>query len=278
VDIAELLRGQADNLNLRAAVMACFCGQESRRWTVGEIVERFKNLGLSVSKAGVSAALAELALELELAAWAPWQLVERGTEWMLTPKSELLELLGRVRKLPFEKNALSEEHKAVLLVVLGYRRKGGVSKTRIEEILKLDPETYLEDLRHQKLIYADPAREIKFWRPMQSALLALGFSSYTEIPVLKELEQWFVAIESGRRNLTDLDPYFTRAAKLEARRQARESERRRSVRPSSELSPENERVLCSESDADLLRGNVQPAPLPHPDQEPPESVVESRAA
>jgi hypothetical protein len=33
---------------------------------------------------------------------------------------------------------LSEEHKAVLLVVIGYRQKGGVSKARVGEILGLE--------------------------------------------------------------------------------------------------------------------------------------------
>ena len=112
--------------------MACLSGRESRRWTVLELVERLKSLGVRASRAGVTAALAELALELELWALAPWRLLERGTEWILEPKSELLELLSGVRGLPIkETKILSEEHKAVLLVVIGYRRKGGVSKTRV---------------------------------------------------------------------------------------------------------------------------------------------------
>jgi len=34
---------------LREAVMACLSGRESRRWTVGELVERFKGLGVYYS-------------------------------------------------------------------------------------------------------------------------------------------------------------------------------------------------------------------------------------
>ena len=45
----------------------------------GILVERFKNLGVCASRAGVTAALAELALELELSGWAPWRLIEMGT-------------------------------------------------------------------------------------------------------------------------------------------------------------------------------------------------------
>jgi hypothetical protein len=103
-----------------------------------ELVERFKSLGVCASRASVTAALADLALELELSGWAPWHLLERGTEWILEPKSELVALLSGVRRLPVkEAKILSEEHKAVLLVTIGYRQKGGVSKTRVGEILGL---------------------------------------------------------------------------------------------------------------------------------------------
>jgi hypothetical protein len=52
-----------------------------------ELVERLKNLGVRTSRAGVTAALAELGLELEFSGWAPWRLFERGTEWILEPKA-----------------------------------------------------------------------------------------------------------------------------------------------------------------------------------------------
>jgi hypothetical protein len=64
--------------------MACLCGEESRRWTVSELVERLRGLGICATKAGVTAVLAEL--ELELAGWAPWQQVERGYECILAPQ------------------------------------------------------------------------------------------------------------------------------------------------------------------------------------------------
>jgi hypothetical protein len=48
---------QALSIDLSEAVMACLSGGESRRWTVGELVERFKNLGVCASRAGVTAAL-----------------------------------------------------------------------------------------------------------------------------------------------------------------------------------------------------------------------------
>ena len=149
-DLEEVIRVQALEVDLRVAVMACLSGLESRRWTVGELVERLKGLGVCATKASVTAALAEVELELELALWAPWRLVERGTEWVLVPKSALLGLLARARNLPI-KGPLSEEHKAVLLVVIGHRRKGGVSRNRIGEILKLDPSPLLDDLLVQEL-------------------------------------------------------------------------------------------------------------------------------
>src|SRR5882757_3903811 len=77
--------------------MACLSGGESRRWTVSELVERFKNLGV-----------------LRLSGWAPWRLLERGTEWILEPKSELVALLSGVRRLPLkEAKILSEEQSPV---------------------------------------------------------------------------------------------------------------------------------------------------------------------
>jgi hypothetical protein len=105
----ERIEIQALSFDLREAVMACLCGGESRRWTIAELVERFKKLGVCASRANVTAALAELGLELELSGWAPWRLLERGNEWILEPKTELLKLLSGVRRLPV-KGSLSEEH------------------------------------------------------------------------------------------------------------------------------------------------------------------------
>ena len=64
--LEELVEIQAVNVDLREAVMACLSGGESRSWTIAELVERFKNLGVRATRASVTAALAELALELEL--------------------------------------------------------------------------------------------------------------------------------------------------------------------------------------------------------------------
>src|ERR1700759_2635146 len=135
----------------------------ARCWTIAELVERFNNLGVCATRASVTAALAELRIELELSSWAPWRLLEPGTEWILAPKSELLELLSGVRRLPKEKaRILSEEHKAVLLVVIGYRQKGGVSRSRVGEILGLEASSILDDLLSQGLIYCDPLGSLIF--------------------------------------------------------------------------------------------------------------------
>ena len=61
--LEELVQIQALSVDLREAVMACLSGGESRRWTISELVERFKNLGVCASRASVTAALAELGLE-----------------------------------------------------------------------------------------------------------------------------------------------------------------------------------------------------------------------
>jgi hypothetical protein len=87
-----------------------------------------------------------------------------------------------------EAKILSEEHKAVLLVVIGYRQKGGVSKSRVGEILGLQASFYLDDLLSFGLIYCDPRKEM--------------------------------------RAVAKLDPFFERTNKLVSRRLKREIERR----------------------------------------------------
>ena len=89
VRFEKLVETQALSVNLKEAVMACLCGQESRRWTVGELVERFKNLGVCASRASVTAALAELGLELELSSWAPGASSSGGPNGSWPPSGSL---------------------------------------------------------------------------------------------------------------------------------------------------------------------------------------------
>jgi chromosome segregation and condensation protein ScpB len=267
--LENLVELQALKVDLREAVMACLSGRESRRWTVGELVERLNNLGVRASRAGVTAALAELALELELWVLAPWRLLERGTEWILEPKSELLALLSGVRGLPL-KEMLSEEHKAVLLVIIGHRRKGGVSKARVGEILGLDASLLVDDLLRQGLIYSDPSREFNFWRPTSEALLALGFRSFADIPALRELEEWFDSQKESRA-IARLDPFFQRTNKLGSRRLKRELERRGTLWQSLD----GAMIPTEESGSDLFRSDGPDAAAAlscH--AEPPQSVVQ----
>ncbi len=275
--LEELVEIQALNVDLREAVMACLSGGESRCWTIAELVERFKNLGVCATRASVTAALAELGLELELSSWAPWRLLERGTEWILAPKSELLELLSGVRRLPLKKaKILSEEHKAVLLVVIGYRQKGGVSKSRVGEILGLEASSILDDLLSQGLIYCDPSREFNFWRPTPSALLALGLRSHTDIPALKELEEWFDS-QKEIRGIAKLDPFFERTSKLGARRFKRELERRGTLGGSPlalKPDPSLKRIPSEESGSDLFRSDGPDAAALSSHDESPQSIVQ----
>jgi hypothetical protein len=198
-------------------------------------------------------------VELELCPWAPWRLLERGPEWALEPRSELAELLSGVRKLPLADPArLSEGHKAVLLVVIGHRRRGGVSKTRVGDLLGLDASGYLEELARLHLVYADPARELRVWRPRPEALLALGFRSGADIPELKELEDWF--------DSQKLDAATTKAKP--ARRLKRQIKRRESVgrvlgEPSNGSGGERLPGEPEESRSDLFGGEAGAA-LPHP--------------
>jgi hypothetical protein len=89
----EILGQEALKLGLREAVMACLCGGRVSPVDRWELLERFKALGICASRTGVTGALAELEVELELCPWAPWRLLERRTEWILAPKSEVLALL-----------------------------------------------------------------------------------------------------------------------------------------------------------------------------------------
>jgi hypothetical protein len=252
--LEEIIGAQALAIDLKQAVLACLTGAESRRWTVGELVGRLKGLGVPCSRASVTGALSELELELSLCPWAPWRLVERGQEWALSPKSELVQLLSGVRALPLDDpGRLSDGHKAVLLVVIGHRRKGGVSKTRVGEILGLDASAYLDDLARLRLVYVDPGREIAFWRPRPEALLALGFRANADVPALKELEDWF----DGQRLEAKARP---------GRRLKRELKRRASV-PRAAAEGSNgagggTRQSREEGRADFFGGDP---PLPRPD-------------
>jgi len=237
--LEELIGAQALSAELKTAIVACLSGAESRRWTIAELAGRLNNLGVHCSKPAVAGALGELALEISLCPFLPWSLVEHGTEWSLLPKSELIELLSGVRKLPgISSDTLTDEHKAVLLVVIGYRHKGGVSKTRIGQILGLEAAPYLEDLREKDLVYTAPGKELNWWRPTPEALLALGLRSYSDIPELKALERYFDSQNSYQYDTqkeANLEPIFEKAQTSRVRRRRRELERRASVPRGEEL-------------------------------------------
>ena len=229
---------QALATELKPALIACLTGRESRRWTVGELFDRVSRLGMRCSKPAIVCALGELELEIALCPWLPWTLTEQGTEWSLVAKNEFLELLGGIRKVPgVAATTLSEEHKAVLLVVIGHRRKGGVSRTRISDILRLDASPYLDELRRRELIYAAPGKEFNWWRPTPQALLSLGLRSTSDVPELLELERWFESqrvFSSERESLLSVGPVLEKAVARQARRRRRELERRSSAPQSAE--------------------------------------------
>jgi hypothetical protein len=104
------------------------------------------------------------------------------------------------------------------------------------------------------LIYCDPSRESNFRRPTPSAWLALGLRSHTDIPSLKELEEWFDSQKEIRR-IAKLDPFFERTGKLASRRLKREIERRGTL---GEFALEEDRphlktIPTEESGSDLFR-------------------------
>ena len=173
--LEELIGAQALKTELKPALLACLTGRESRRWTVIELYERLNNLGIRCSNPAVLGALGELELEISLSSWLPWNLVEHGTEWILLPKNDVLELLSGIRRLPVSSaGSLTDEQKAVLLVVIAHRRRGGVSKTRIGEILRLDAAPHLEELRRSELVYTASGKELNWWRPTPGSPPGLG--------------------------------------------------------------------------------------------------------
>jgi len=163
----------------------------------------------------------------------------------------------------------------VLLVVIGYRQKGGVSRSRVGEILGLEASSILDDLLSFGLIYCDPSRELNFWRPTPSALLALGLRSHTDIPALKELEEWFDA-QKEIRGIAKLDPFFERTSKLASRRLKREIERRGTLGEFAlEPDPSHlERIPPEESGSDLLRSDGSGTVALAARVESPQSVVQ----
>ena len=123
------------------------------------------------------------------------------------------------------------------------------------EILGLEASSILDDLLSFGLIYCDPSRELNFWRPTPSALLALGLRSHTDIPALKELEEWFDS-QKDIRGIAKLDPFFERTSKLASRRLKREIERRGTLGEFAlEPDPSLRRIPTEESDSDLFRSD-----------------------
>ncbi len=134
---------------------------------------------------------------------------------------------------------------------------------------------YLDDLLSFGLIYCDPSRELNFWRPTPSALLALGLRSHTDIPALKELEEWFETQEVSQ-TIAKLDPFFERTSKLASRRLKRELERRGTLGEFA-LEPDLshlKRILHEESGSDLFRSDGSDAATLSCQVQSPQSVVQ----
>ena len=144
------------------------------------------------------------------------------------------------------------------------------------EILGLEASLILDDLLSFGLVYCDPSRELNFWRPTPSALLALGLRSHTEIPALKELEEWFDS-QKEMRTIGKLDPFFERTSKLASRRIKRELERRGTLGEFAlelEPDPSTKRIPTEESGSDLFWSDGPDSVGGAGKAEPPQSVVQ----
>jgi len=226
---AQVIATQAVETPLKPALMACLSGGESARWTLAELADRLRGLAVPFTEPALLGSLLELQAELNAASWAPWRLVERGKEWILVPKAEIYGLLLGIRAVPVSPDAppLSDDEKAVLVVVLGYRRHGGVSRTRVSEILRLDPAGALERLSAAGLIGTEKSGERVRWVPREETLLRLGYRTFSEIAALRPLEEWFEAQEKA--SAIPVDPALERSERARRRWSAREAERRAST-------------------------------------------------
>lgn len=226
---AQTVAAQAVETPLKPALMACLSSGESARWTLAELADRLHGLSVPFTEPALLGSLLELQTELDAASWAPWRLVERGKEWILVPKAEIYGLLLGIRAVPVSADAwpLSDDDKAVLVVVLGYRRHGGVSRTRISEILRIDPLEALERLCAARLIRMEKSGERVRWMPREETLLCLGYRTFSEIAALRPLEEWFEAQEKA--SATPVEPALERSERARRRWSPREAERRAST-------------------------------------------------
>jgi hypothetical protein len=125
------------------------------------------------------------------------------------------------------------------------------------------------------LIYCDPSRQLNFWRPTPSALLALGLRSHTDIPALKELEEWFDT-QKEMKAIAKLDSYFERISRLafpaaETRNTAARNPWGVCARAGS---PHLKRIPTEESGSDLFRSDGPDAAALSYRVESPQSVMQ----
>ena len=199
--LEELIGAQALSADLKTALLACLTGAESRRWTVGELWVVLIISGFTAQSQPCWAPWQSLNSEISLCHFLPWSLVEQGTEWSLAPKSELIELLSGVRKLPgissdphrraqggaTGRDRLSAQGRSFTDPDSGDSRAGGSSLSRGSS--------------KKEFLYTAPGKDFNWWRPTPEALLALGLRSYSEIPELKALEHYFDSQKSFQTEL-----------------------------------------------------------------------------
>jgi hypothetical protein len=84
-------------------------------------------------------------------------------------------------------------------------------------------------------------------------MLALGLRSHTDIPALKELEEWFDS-QKEIRGIAKLNPFFERTSKLASRRLKREIERRGTL---ENLRPSTRRVYVAGARAAIRAASLE---------------------
>lgn len=200
--------------SLDLMLLAAFCAV--REQSAGELAVVLERSGLKLSREVVSLALADLQHRLETNPEVyPFRLREEGARWVLvgsTPTTDQLLTRGKV----MVREPLTEKDLQVLAVIVF--KEDGVSASRIQECIGVDPTTALSKLERQELIYPVPRRGWTTWCASPKLLTRFGFKSFDDIPNFQEYRA-FVAGEKSADDVLESVP----AASTKKRRKGRPS-------------------------------------------------------
>lgn len=173
-------------LDLDLLLLASLCAV--REQSAGELASELERNGKKIPRDVISLALADLQRRLASNPTIyPFLLEEDGPRWILKGRSQIADgLLSRGKVLVRE--PLSERDLQVLAVITF--QATGVSSSRINECIGLDPSKSLEKLRRQELIYPIPKHGWTHWCPSPNLLQRFGFKKFEDIPNFQEYREF----------------------------------------------------------------------------------------